>query len=560
MSSAVREALAGSPEERLLRRARHFPRLKRTRTAGVVLAILMVGALATGLTAWTAVILDHRNERRLLQVQTRQAAALVTSAVASIEAPLQTAIDIARVTGGEAASFVSYIHSESGAAGPFVAASLWRLGASPGLVATVGAFAASTTRTAQLALIDRARSGKTLAIVGLPVNELSRIGYALADPAGGFAIYAERAIPSSRRVPVENDSAFAELDFATYLGPTTATPRLATTDVALSHLPVTGRTVLDRVPFGDTVITLVTRARRHLSGPLEADLWWLVLLAGGLLTIASAGIGGRLAGRRTRAESDARTIAELYDRLDNRYGEQRSISLTLQNALLPQYNPDIPGLDIGSLYVAGAAGVEVGGDWFSVIQLDDDAFAFVVGDVSGRGVRAAAVMARMRFTLRAYLAEGHLPDAALQLTTRQLDLRQDGHLATALVGLGSLSARTITVASAGHPPPLLVSTSGAEYLPVQPGRPLGTGPTTFTTSHATMAPGSMLIAYTDGLIERRGEDIDLGLDRLRQLMTGRSAGEPIDDVITSLVAEMAGDGADDDLAVLALRWRTDGAE
>ena len=117
--------------------------------------------------------------------------------------------------------------------------------------------------------------------------------------------------------------------------------------------------------------------------------------------------------------------------------------------------------------------VDIGGDWYSVIPVDGAQFAFVVGDVSGRGISAASVMARRRFTMRAYLIEGHSPDDVLEMCSRQFSIVRDHHLATALVGLGNLHTREITLASAGHLSPLMVDSGRAEFIPTSVGLPLG---------------------------------------------------------------------------------------
>ena len=535
-----------------LHRARHRPRSRRLPPIAAFAGIVLAGSLVTALISLTAARLDESNEHRLLDVQTRQAAALVGAAIAGVEAPLQTAIDIATVTHGEPSAFVSYIGSHAGPQGTFAAASLWRVdGGAPQAIASVGTFSPTTTVHAQMTQIEQSRAKHTLAVGGIPAGYITRITYALVDSSGTYAIYAERPIAANRRVPVENNSAFSELNFATYLGPTTSNADIATTDV--SRLPLRGHVVTETIPFGDSVITLTTTARGHLGSVFSLELWWIVIIIGSVLTLAAAAAGGRLTHLRERAESDSRTIAGLYDELDAGYGEQRSIALTLQQALLPQTNPDIPELEIGSRYVAGVDGVDVGGDWFSMIAIDDERFAFVVGDVSGRGVRAAAVMARMRFSIRAYLAEGHSPGDTLRLAARQLDRREDGHFATALVGIAVVSTREVTVASAGHLPPVVQDGADAHFLTGRVGRPLGIGGTEYPSSTHTMPAGSLLLAYTDGLVERRTEALDAGLERLRREVS-RASG-PIDEVISTIVTAMTGDGSEDDVAVLAFRWR-----
>jgi serine phosphatase RsbU (regulator of sigma subunit) len=438
----------------------------------------------------------------------------------------------------------------------FVSASLWEakgpslrplvsLGAPPELVPTsdrAREFVASASRS------------PTFVVTSIGARAGQRIAYAVALPdAPTFAVYAERAIPANRRAPVESNPAFADLNYATYLGPTTRLSALATTDLPLADLPLTGGTARDVIPFGNTALTLVASPRGPLGGTLGGALPWIVLVGGAVLTIATAAAARELVRRGRNAEQAAETIAGLYSRLDGLYGKQRTIAETLQRALLPQSNPDIPGLEIASRYIAGADGVEIGGDWYGCIALDDRHFGFVVGDVSGRGLSAATVMARLRFTIRAYLLEGHPPDVVLGMCSRQLDLDQDGHFSTALVGVGDLRSGEVTLASAGHPGPLVLSPSGPHYLDLGQGLPLGIEPSSYVSTSTFLAPGSTLLAFTDGLVERREESIEMGLRRLAEAAT-RPAGT-LDDLISGLIDQLAESGAEDDIAVLALRWR-----
>ena len=154
--------------------------------------------------------------------------------------------------------------------------------------------------------------------------------------------------------------------------------------------------------------------------------------------------------------------------------------MQLQRALLPQILPTIRDFEVASAYVAGAEGVDIGGDWYSVIGTDDDQFAFVVGDVSGRGLDAVAVMAHARFTLRAYLIDGDTPEVALEKCSHQFDITVDHHMTTALVGVGNARTGEIRVASAGHPLPLLISDDDTQFVSIPVGPPLGTGPASYS--------------------------------------------------------------------------------
>ena len=520
---------------------------------GVVVGL--VGLVVTAASSWTAWKSDRATEHRLLQIQTLQAGNLIGSAILGIEGPLSTSVQVAAATGGNAQAFDRSIGFEVGPGRLFVSASLWRTSdhfSRP--LATVGAPAELVPASAAAhTFVSRATRSSTIVVVGIPQNQPERIGYAVASkPGARYVVYAERAIPANRQVPVESDSAFAELDYATYLGPGTQPSRLATTDVPPGELPLHGYTARDSIPFGDSTLTLVATARGHLGGRLGATLPWIFLLGGTLLTLAAALVAEQFARRRRRAEDDANTITTLYERVDALYGEQRSIAETLQHALLPQSNPAVPNLEIATRYVAGMDGVDIGGDWYSAVLLDDRHFAFVVGDVSGRGIDAATIMARLRFTIRAYLVEGHPPGIALALCARQLDIERDGHFATVLVGIGDVDSRELTLASAGHLNPLVVSGGRADFVEVDAGVPLGISSDTYATTTLAIAPGATFLAFTDGLVERRGEGIDTGLRRLAEAAT--AAAPTLDDLLTSLIDGLVRPGATDDVAVIAFRW------
>ncbi len=536
------------------------PRLRagfRGRVARVVVIIGLVGIVVTASISWASWRIDRNNEHRLLQLQTRQAANVLASAIISIEAPLQTALDVASATGGDPEQFARFIAPYLGPTGAFVSASLWRTTGTPAVVASDGiAPGLAPDSAAALTFIEHATRSPTFVVTAITTGGRQRIGYALVSPQDpSFAVYAEREIPVNRIVPVEKDSAFSDLRYATYLGPITNSSTLETTDVTPSGLPLRGDSVRVAIPFGDTTLTLVTAPVGHLGGALGADLVWIFLGGGLVLTLVAASIAGLLVRRRAAAERDSQIISGLYEQLDGLYSEQRSIAETLQHALLPQTNPAIPGVEVATRYVAGARGVDIGGDWYSMVPIDEDRFAFVVGDVSGRGISAAAIMARIRFTLRAYLVEGHPPDVALALTSLQLDVTRDSHLATAVAGVAELSSRTITLANAGHLNPILISGGRARFLQTVVGVPLGVpGPVPYTSTTVTMEPGSTLFAFTDGLVERRDEDLELGLDRLAAA-TIAPAEVSLDELLTTVLATMTEDATSDDIAILAFRWQ-----
>jgi serine phosphatase RsbU (regulator of sigma subunit) len=519
------------------------------------LIVALVGLLITVAVTWTAWTSNRHNEHRLLEVQTRQASAVVSASILSLGAPLGTALELEGATGGSAQEFDQFASTLVGPNGPFVSIVLWKSdGTSWQPVAVAGASPLMAPDSAQAeSFIRKSSTSPTFVVTPVPVQDPRRVGYAIADPKHPtIAIYAERAIPANRVVPFEKGTAFSDLNFATYLGRTTSLSALATTDLPLAQLPIRGNVVRTSIPFGDSSVTLVTAPRGPLGGTLGGALPWIFLVGGVVLTLGAAVLTYQLVTRRRSAERDAQTIATLYDQLDGLYGEQRSIAHTLQRALLPQRNPSIPNLEIASRYLPGTDGVEIGGDWFSLTEVDERHFAFAVGDVSGKGVGAAAIMARLRFTIRAYLMEGHSPDVVLGMCSRQLNVNRDGHLSTVLIGVGDIESGVITLANAGHLNPLRVSDHSAEFIPTEVGLPLGVEPGSYSVTTVQLASGSAFVAFTDGLVERRGESLDLGLGRLVQAVTGTIS--TVDDLLARLLSTLGPAGSDDDVAMLAFRW------
>jgi serine phosphatase RsbU (regulator of sigma subunit) len=519
--------------------------------------IATVGLVLTAATALAAARVDHNTEQRLLEGQTKQAATVLSTAIMVIQQPLEATLAAQRASRpvGSAAPFRQVIGEQVGASKTFQSASLWRR--HDGVleqVASVGAEPAMDPRaTTTVAYLRRAFDSKVTTVRLVDVGRRSEIAYVRADPASGWLVYAERAIPADRRAPVDRDSAFNEIHYAIYLGPKATGDTLSTTDVDPATLPFQGITARQTVPFGDTVLTLTTTPRGRLGSDLSGGLPWILLVGGLVLTLISSRVGRRLTRDRASAQEDAATITALYERTESLYGQQRDLFVSLQRALLPSANPQLPNLELAAEYVAGARGLDIGGDWFSIVELDHGRFGFVVGDVSGRGVDAVAVMARARFTIRAYLVDGDDPALVLEKCSQQFDIAVDGHMTTALVGVGDWRTGEMIVASAGHPPPVLLTDAGTSFVDVTPGRPLGAGLGPHPRTTFTMPPGATLFCFTDGLVERRGEDIDTGLARLADVLS-QAPDRPVDELVAHALDTMRHDNAPDDIATLAIRW------
>jgi hypothetical protein len=519
------------------------PRGRSRRPLAVAASIAVVCLGLTLASTWAAARVDRKTEQRLLEVQTNQVAAVLSTTIALIQQPLSTAMSVLKVAGptADTRAFTNLMSAHVGRGKLFGSASLWqRHGGRITRLAQVGAEPAMAPgRAATKTYLRQAFKRQTFTVRAVTVGSRTSIAYAQADPSTDLVVYADRALPGDRRSRSDQNSAFAGLHYAIYLGPRADTAALSATDVAPSTLPLTGTTARATVPFGDTVVTLVTSPRHHLGAPLSQRLPLLLLLGGVLLTLVASAAGHQLTRGRQTVEA--------------MYGQQRELSERLQRALLPRAHPAIPNLEIAAEYVAGGPGVDIGGDWYSIVGLDDGRFGFVVGDVSGRGIDAVAVMARARFTISAYLLEGHSPAATLEKCSYQFDIDADGHMTTAVVGVGDWRTGDVTLANAGHPTPLLVSADGADFVTTFPGRPLGTGPSGYESARLTMAPGATLLCFTDGLVERRTEDIDTGMRRLATTADGAARTSP-DELVHHAVRTLRRVDAEDDVAVLAMRW------
>ncbi len=244
--------------------------------------------------------------------------------------------------------------------------------------------------------------------------------------------------------------------------------------------------------------------------------------------------------------------------IDNarRFTRERATALTLQRSLLPTGLSAPSSVEVRHRYLPGSKLIEVGGDWYESIALPGGRVALVVGDVAGHGVRAAVTMGRLRTAIHT-LAMLELPPAeTLQLLDelmQELGAREP-HFATCVYAIFDAVDGTCEVASAGHLPPLLVRPDGTnELLDVSPAPPLGIGAGPIQSRVLKIDDGSLLVLYTDGLVEKRTRDIDEGLALLREIFGPGSASRPLEDLCKATLAGVYADTQRDDIAVLIAR-------
>jgi serine phosphatase RsbU (regulator of sigma subunit) len=514
-----------------------------------VVVVAVVGVLISAGLSFGARAVHNNNENRLLRQRAREIAAVVAAAIPNVQTPLASAAVLVEATNGNPEVFRQFVAPIVATGRTFTSLSLWRIQASARPLVFVGKqpdLATEPQTEIRLFLRRAARRG-TVAInslLGLPDR---RLGYAFsaASPKSRFVVYAEASLPRDRKAAIAKDSAFADLGYALYLGHTVDTGRLlaSSTGGALLH----GRTASVTVPFGDSQLRVVLTPHGELGGTLLARLWWMLGTLGLLLTLGAATLVERLTRRRRDAERLAAENARLY-------AQQRSVAQTLQHSLLAEAFPEVGGLEFAARYVAGVEGIDIGGDWYDVVRLDGGNILIVVGDVSGRGLEAATTMASLRHAARAYAAEGHAPHTILSKLSGLFSVGRDGHFATVLCGRLDVAAGRLTIANAGHPEPLLITATGAEFMKTNIGVPVGVGVgTQYAEVDISFPRGSTLLLYTDGAIERRGECLDDGLQRLKNVSL--EAGGSLEEFLTTIVNGVIASGTEDDTALLAVRWQ-----
>lgn len=246
--------------------------------------------------------------------------------------------------------------------------------------------------------------------------------------------------------------------------------------------------------------------------------------------------------------------------MDNaqRYSRERTTALTLQRSMLPTGLSAPSSVEVRHRYLPGSNLIEIGGDWYESIALPGGRAGLVVGDVAGHGVRAAVTMGRLRTAIHT-LAMLELPPAETlqQLNELMAELGvREPHFATCVYAVYDAVAGSCEIASAGHLPPLLVRPDGSnELLDVSPSPPLGVGTGPIQSRLLQVEDGSTLVLYTDGLVEKRSQDIDEGLNRLREIFGPESVDQPVDDLCKTTLAGVFADEHRDDIALLVARLR-----
>ena len=519
-------------------------------------AFLLGLAVTAGFTLTSLALYDH-NENHLLRLRARQVGSVLTAAVPSIQSTLASAAELADATGGNAQKFRQFMAPYAGPGRQFASASLWPLQASklaPTVVVGTAPVLASLPAQAR-SLFAHAEHTRLLNTTGILGSAHPSVGFEFSTPdvKHGFAVYVENPLPKDRHSALAGNSAFSDLNYVLYLGRSRNPKNLLVT--SLHRFPIKGRRASDVVPFGDSAFTLVVTPRGPLGGTFFASLPWIIVIVGVLISLAAALMTDRLARRRQHAEQLTGVLDRVAAENHQLYTEQRGIAQTLQHALLPDTLPDFKGLQVSARYVPAASGIDVGGDWYDVVAIDDRRVLLVIGDVSGHGLHAATTMALLRHATLAYAAEERDPATVLTKLSDFVNSGAHDYFATMLCALIDTDAHRLTIASAGHMAPLLIDGDDGRYPEIDANVPIGVERSSdYQETTVSVAPNATLIAFTDGLVERRGEVLDTGLDRLRDAATGQRLA--LDDLVAMVTRDVASEAHQDDTAIVVIKWET----
>jgi len=317
------------------------------------------------------------------------------------------------------------------------------------------------------------------------------------------------------------------------------------------------------VEIGDGPEAIVFRAHddeiaqlRPGEQPERAGRWEVVPLQIERTRLGSIRL--ELQGEQSFDEEESALLRQAADRVAlsirraQLHEEEHRIAVELQRGLIPASLPTVEGVELAAHYQAAGLGAEVGGDWYDAFVLPSGRLGVVLGDVAGSGIRAASTMGQLRSVTRAFALADEAARTPGEVLTRLNSYRvalDEHQLFTVMYVIVDPAARTVEWAGAGHPPPLRAGAGDAGYLEAGDGL-MGVEQKPYKTLRAELAPGDLLVLYTDGLVERRGEPLDAGLERLARVVL---AGPDSPDELRAHVLEQlvgSGEPADDVTAVV----------
>jgi serine phosphatase RsbU (regulator of sigma subunit) len=514
-------------------------------------AVITIAGLAVfvGLAIGCRVLYDQ-TEDRLLNQRVGEAGAAIQLSITQIKAPLDATAKLAQLTKGDPASLTS-LSSVVGTGKTFTSAALYRIGDTTP-VAQLGEPISlpSSGGNSAATMLGRA-AAEPFVLVDLLGGDQRRLGYAVADSADKpqFVVYGERTLGADPNVRRRTDEPFSQLDYAIYLGTAPSSDHLL--GASVRDLPITSRHAEQVVPFGDANLLLVMTPIGHLSGWLFANLWWMVLSLGALVSCAFGALTKRLLQGRD-------TALELAEENEHLFAEQRHIAETLQLSLLPEHLDAPSGVVVAARYWPAGSANLIGGDFYDLFSVDENRWAVAIGDVCGKGIEAAALTGLARHTLRTAARHSTSPTEVLQSVHDALRDHHPPTFCTACFGYispGENGGYRIDLSLGGHPQPLLRHPDGRVEAVGRRGTLLGMIEPSLSTSTVEFQPGDMLVLYTDGLTDAPADQA-VSVEELIGLLEvdGDQPIEQLADSIRAMKRHRRPLGSGDDTALLILRF------
>jgi serine phosphatase RsbU (regulator of sigma subunit) len=402
---------------------------------------------------------------------------------------------------------------------------------------------------ASQSVVARARQDPFVVVDLLDRNRT--LGYAAADDPKSprFVVYFERAINPAPGGARRTQQPFSQFDYALYLGDQENPQHLMTATRA--DLPISGRRATSVITFGDQKILLVATPLERLGGFLMTNLWWIVLLAGAIVTVGTVLLLWRLERTRERAL----LLAEENAR---KHREQRDIAEILQRGLLPERLDIPPDSSLAARYWPADDASLIGGDFYDAFKVDDRRWGLVIGDVCGSGIQAAALTGLARHTIRTASRADESPASVLLAVHRAMKDHQPATFCTVCFATyeSSAPAKTggvLTVALGGHPQPLLLR--AGRVTPIgQTGTVLGMIEPSIVEERIEVAPGDLVLLFTDGLTDAP-TDQAITMDELVALVAENDADvDTLSDLIGDRIRSRRLEQSNDDTALLIIRF------
>jgi serine phosphatase RsbU (regulator of sigma subunit) len=294
----------------------------------------------------------------------------------------------------------------------------------------------------------------------------------------------------------------------------------------------------------------------ELPGLTEVEALIVIKLRLAVFTVAGFILGAVVQEREAANEGVLRATARAVE-AETAHRIEHDIASRLQQGLLPAAPTDLPGLQVAARYGAGSESMVVGGDWFDVAPLPDGRIGIALGDIGGHGLEATTQMGRLRTAASTLALYTYSPSELLVRLDAYAQGRHAIEFATVSYAILDADTGLVTYASAGHPPMLVLSPSGEVYwLDEATSRPLYGDPTSHRPEASiVIEPGSLLVGYTDGLIENMDRDVGVGMKRL-EARTREFGDRPVEELCDLLFDTMGGDETRrDDVVVLAIRYQ-----